>query len=82
MTAGAHAGGVVPLDLNHLYLNYITILGSTAHTEADVEQSLDLATKGQLDVLTDREFPLSEAAVAHALVAERAGIGKIILRPW
>jgi NADPH:quinone reductase len=72
----------VPLDLNHLYLNYITIVGSTAHTDADIAKSLDLAMKGQLDVLTDREFPLSEAAEAHRLFAERTGLGKIILRPW
>ncbi len=82
VTAGAHAGGIVPLDLNHLYLNYITIVGSTAHTDADIAQSLDLAVKGQLDVLTDREFPLSQAAEAHRLVAGRSGLGKIILRPW
>ncbi len=82
VTAGAHAGGLVPLDLNHLYLNYITIAGSTAQTDADVERSLDLATKGKLDVLIDREFPLSEAATAHKLVSERAGLGKVLLRPW
>ena len=82
VTAGAHAGGIVPLDLNRLYLNYVTIIGSTAQADTDVERSLDIATKGHLDVLIDRVMPLSEAAAAHALVAERAGLGKIVLKPW
>lgn len=82
VTAGAHAGGTVPLDLNRLYLNYVTIIGSTAQTDADVERSLEIATQGHLDVLIDRVMPLSEAADAHALVAERAGLGKIVLQPW
>lgn len=82
VTAGAHAGGIVPLDLNRLYLNYVTIVGSTAQTDADVDRSLDVATKGHLDVLIDRVMPLSEAAAAHMLVADRAGLGKIVLRPW
>jgi len=82
VTAGAHAGGQVPLDLNRLYLNYITIIGSTAQTDADVDLSLDVAAKGHLDVLIDKVLPLSEAAEAHRLVAGRSGLGKIVLRPW
>ena len=81
VTAGAHAGGIVPFDLNQLYLNYVTIIGSTAQTDADVERSLHTATQGHLDVLIDRVMPLSEAAAAHALVAERAGVGKVVLKP-
>jgi NADPH:quinone reductase-like Zn-dependent oxidoreductase len=82
VTAGAHAGGIVPLDLHHLYLNYITIVGSTIHTDADVELSLDVAAQGHLDVLIDQVLPLSDAAAAHRLVAGRTGVGKIVLKPW
>jgi len=82
ITAGAHAGGKVPLDLHHLYLNYIQIIGSPSHTDADVELSLRVAAEGRLTVLIDRELPLAEAAAAHRLVEAREGIGKIILRPW
>lgn len=82
VTAGAHAGGKVQLDLNRLYLNYITIMGSTAHTDADVERSLEIASEGHLDVLIDRTLPLSEVRTAHELVGSRAGMGKVILHPW
>lgn len=82
VTAGAHAGGIVPLDLNYLYLNYITIIGSTLHTDADVELSLKVAAEGHLDVLIDQVLPLADAAAAHRLVAERSGVGKVVLKPW
>lgn len=82
VTAGAHAGGIVPLDINHLYLNYITIIGSPIHTNADIELSLNAAEQGHLDVLIDKALPLADAAAAHRLVAGRTGIGKVVLKPW
>ena len=57
-------------------------LRSTAQADADVERSLEIAKQSHLDVLIDRVMPLSEAAAAHALVAKRAGLGKIVLKPW
>ena len=82
VTAGAHAGGVVPLDLNRLYLNYLTIIGSTRHTDEDVELSLKIAAEGHLNVLIDEVLPLSEAAAAHMMVENRSGVGKVVLKPW
>jgi NADPH2:quinone reductase len=81
VTAGAHAGGSVPLDLNFLYLNYITIMGSTAQTTDDVKDSLDAASQGKLKGMINCIMPLSEAAAAHRLVAARDVLGKIILSP-
>jgi NADPH:quinone reductase len=82
VTAGAHAGGIVPLDLNHLYLNYITITGATLHTDADVELSLKVAAQGHLHVLIDQVLSLADAVAAHELVAARSGVGKVVLKPW
>jgi NADPH2:quinone reductase len=82
VTAGAHAGGTVPLDLNHLYLNYLTITGSTLHTDADVALSLKVAAQGHLQVLIDQVLPLADAVAAHELVAARSGVGKVVLKPW
>ena len=33
VTAGGHGGGIVPLDVNRLYLNQITIMGRPARPE-------------------------------------------------
>ena len=80
-TAGGHGGGLVTLDVKHLYLNRITIFGEAYHTEENVEPSLRLAAEGELKVLVDQVLPLSQAAHAHRLVEERSGIGKILLDP-
>jgi NADPH:quinone reductase len=82
ITAGAHADGVVPLDVRALYLNSITVIGSTGHVTADdLTVTLQAAAAGRHRVLVDRVLPLAEAARAHRLVADRAGTGKIVLEP-
>jgi NADPH:quinone reductase-like Zn-dependent oxidoreductase len=82
ITAGAHADGVVPLDVKSLYLNSITIIGSTGRiTPEDLTLTLRAAAEGQHRVLVDRVLPLSEAVEAHRIVAARSGTGKIVLQP-
>jgi NADPH:quinone reductase len=80
-TAGGHGGGLVTLDVKHLYLNRITIFGDGFHTDENLELSLKLAAEGKLKVLIDQVLPLSDAAQAHRLVEGRSGIGKILLDP-
>jgi NADPH:quinone reductase len=82
ITAGAHGGGTVPLDVKRLYLNAITIIGSFGRIlREDVDTALRAAAEGRYKVLIDRVLPLAEAAQAHRLVAARTGIGKIVLQP-
>jgi NADPH:quinone reductase-like Zn-dependent oxidoreductase len=81
LTAGAHGGPIVPLNVSMLYMNALRVIGTTEHTEEDVHAALDAASKGRLKVLIDRVLPLSEAVTAHRIVAERAGAGKVLLTP-
>jgi NADPH:quinone reductase len=82
ITAGAHGGGLVPLDVKRLYLNAITIIGSFGRImREDVDLALRAAAEGRYRVLIDRALPLADAALAHRLVEQRSGIGKIILQP-
>jgi NADPH2:quinone reductase len=37
--------------------------------------------KGELDVVIDRTYPLSEAAAAHAYIESRAAFGRVVLQP-
>jgi NADPH2:quinone reductase len=80
-TAGGHAGGLVTLDVKHLYLNRITIVGDALHTQENLELGLQLAAEGKLKVMIDQVLPLSEAVHAHHLAEARGGIGKILLDP-
>jgi len=81
VTAGGHGGGIVPLDVNRLYQNQITIIGATGESKDDVRLSLQAAAEGRFKALIDCVLPLSQAARAHEIVESRAGIGKVILDP-
>ncbi len=81
VTAGAHGGGTVPLDVQHLYLNRITVIGSTAMRPEDVDLSLREAAAGRYRVVIDRVMPLEQAPEAHRLLAERGDFGKVLLQP-
>jgi NADPH:quinone reductase-like Zn-dependent oxidoreductase len=79
VTAGGHGGGIVPLDVNRLYHNQITIIGATGETPGDVQMSLEAAAQGRFKVVIDQVLPLSQAVKAHEIVAARSGIGKVVL---
>ena len=81
VTAGGHGGGIVPLDVNRLYLNQLTVIGATGDMPEDVTLSLQAAAEGRFKAIVDRVLPLSQAPLAHELVEQRAGTGKIVLEP-
>ncbi|MBX9841600.1 MAG: zinc-binding dehydrogenase [Xanthobacteraceae bacterium] len=81
VTAGGHGGGNVPLDVKYLYLNVITIFGNPIDTPDNFRLALQVAAEGKLKVLIDKVLPLGEARVAHEIVEQRAGIGKVVLTP-
>lgn len=82
VTAGSHGGGIVPLDVSRLYLNAITVKGSVGIINAEnIALSLDATAAGKFRVIVDRVMPLLQAAEAHRLVADRSGLGKVVLVP-
>jgi len=81
ITAGGHGGGVVPFDVNKLYLNQITVMGRTGETETGAAESLKMASEGKYKALIDCILPLSEAPRGHEIVEARSSIGKVVLDP-
>lgn len=82
ITAGAHGGGTVPLDVKRLYLNQLTIIGNFGKVmPEDVALGLKGAAEGRYRVLIDRVLPLAEAPLAHRIVESRKGTGKVVLQP-
>jgi NADPH:quinone reductase-like Zn-dependent oxidoreductase len=55
--------------------------GSAAVSRDDFARIVELAGRGELHPVIDRELPLGEAAEAHRLVEARQVFGKILLRP-
>jgi NADPH:quinone reductase len=81
VTAGAHGGGKVELDVSRLYRQRLRIIGGPGNSHADVERTLEAIRAGQLRVSIDRILPLERAAEAHRLVESQSLSGKVILQP-
>jgi len=81
VTAGSHGGGIVPLNVTHMYQRRISLFGTTGQTEGDMAASLKAASEGRLRALIDQVLPLSEAVQAHKIVEGRGGTGKVLLTP-
>ena len=82
VTAGAHGGGMVTLDVRRLYQQRLHIMGGLgAELLEDLERSLQLGAEGKFVSLIDRVMPLYEAPAAHRIVGEGQILGKVILDP-
>ena len=81
VTAGAHAGGEVAIDVKRLYRRKLTLIGGAGSDANDVAATVDGASSGRLRAAIDRVLPLSAIAEAHRLVDERIVTGKVVLVP-
>jgi NADPH:quinone reductase len=81
VTAGAHGGGEVTLDVKRLYMRRLRVLGAAGTQRADVDRALEAARAGKIRAIIGRTMPLSEAAEAHRIVEKNQTLGKIILDP-
>ncbi len=46
-----------------------------------IQDLIDRAAKGELEVVIDKTFPLSDAAGAHAYIESRQAVGRVLLIP-
>jgi NADPH:quinone reductase-like Zn-dependent oxidoreductase len=81
VTAGAHGGGAVNLDVKRLYMKRLRVIGAAGTHSADVAKALAAAAAGKIRAIIDRTLPLREAAEAHCILESNQTLGKIILDP-
>lgn len=81
VTAGAHGGGNVQLDVRRLYMRRLKVIGGAGSDPWDIEATTQAAAAGKLRAAIDRVLPLARAAEAHELVDGRAVTGKVVLVP-
>ncbi len=79
--AGAVAGAVVELDLRRLYLHNLRLVGSTMHAPAHFAALAEQARVGGLRPRVAETYPLEQIHRAHAALAERSRVGKIVVLP-
>ncbi|WP_337187526.1 zinc-binding alcohol dehydrogenase family protein [Phenylobacterium sp.] len=54
---------------------------ATPRVQKNIASLIDRVARGELEVLIDREFPLSEAAEAHRYIESRQAVGRVLLIP-
>ena len=54
---------------------------ATDRAHNNIQRLINEAAKGELKVLIDRTFPLSEAAAAHEYIESRKAVGRVLLIP-
>jgi NADPH:quinone reductase-like Zn-dependent oxidoreductase len=83
VTPGAIESPIVSLNLWLVIGKRARIIGTGAAsvTREQLDRLIELAGKGELNPVIDRELPLAEAAEAHRLIEARETFGKIVLRP-
>lgn len=88
ITVGDMGRGRRPLDPSVLMGQNLTLTGVFLGAElmlgdghALVARLLDRVATGELRVVVDRTFPLSEAAAAHAYIEGRNAFGRVVLVP-
>ena len=81
VTAGAHGGGTVTLDMKRVYMRRLRIIGTAGTNLPDVYKALDAARDGRIRAIIDRTMPLRDAAQAHRIVEKSQVLGKVILDP-
>lgn len=79
VTCGATTGPKVDLDLRHVFIKNLQILGSTMGRKADLHDMLPHFISGRLKAVVDRVYPFQEVKVAQARLEASQNFGKIVL---
>ena len=53
----------------------------TDRVHDNIQQLINDAAAGELEVVIDKVFPLSDAAGAHAYIESRAAVGRVVMVP-
>ncbi len=81
VTCGGTTGAKVTLNLPHLFIKNLSVLGSTMGPRGALPEILRRLADGRWKVAVDRVLPLSQAREAHGALEAREVAGKIVLVP-
>jgi NADPH:quinone reductase-like Zn-dependent oxidoreductase len=79
VTCGATTGPNVNIDLRHLFVRQLTLLGSYMGTMGELHEVLKHIFAGRLKPAVDRIFPLAEIRAAHEYLEKSRMFGKVVL---
>src|SRR6185437_1491942 len=81
VSAGAHGGEHVDIDVIELFRKHISLHGCGRSTKAIVMKVLDLVAAGRLKPVIFKAFDLGEAGEAHRVLESRNFFGRMLMHP-
>lgn len=82
VTAGAHADGIVPLDLRLVYLNRLSIMGRVGAGPSETREAIEMSLRHRFKAPVAAIYPLDEVREAHIKAADRTTLGKVLIAPF
>ena len=79
---GFTAGPEVTFDIRTLFFGQKQLRGTMANDFQDLVWGLEQVKQGKIKPVLDRTLPLSDAAIAHRLIANNEVTGNLVLLPW
>jgi len=79
VTCGATTGFDPAIDLRHIFVRQISILGSTMGSKGSMYDIISHIAAGRLKPVVDRVLPFSQVRAAHELLEDRRLFGKLVL---
>jgi NADPH:quinone reductase-like Zn-dependent oxidoreductase len=79
LTVGNTGGAKIEIDNRFIFGKHLSLIGSSMGTLQDFSEVMSLVFAGKLQPVLDCEFPLAEAAAAHARLQSGEQLGKITL---
>jgi NADPH:quinone reductase-like Zn-dependent oxidoreductase len=81
VTCGATTGPNPETDIARIFGNQLSVVGSTMATPGQVDDVLERVWDGTFEPKIRERLPMSETARGHDLLANREGVGKVVLVP-
>jgi len=81
VVAGATTGSRVNVDLNRIFLNHVSIVGTSLGEMEDLRALVHFVTHAGIQPLIDSTFALDDAAAAVARLAGGEAVGKVVITP-
>jgi len=81
VTCGATTGGQPETNINRIFWNQLSVIGSTMATPGEAEDALELVWDGTFEPRIRETLPMSETVRAHEMLENREGFGKVVVIP-
>ena len=82
LTCGATTGGTPETNVNRIFGNQLSVVGSTMAGPGEFDDALARVWDGgTFEVLVRDTLPMSESARGHELLETREGFGKVVVVP-